>query len=79
MSLTGALRHLRAVGPERTDMRLLLSALASFVATAAFAHSGHGEIEAMHHGIFSPLNGLEPLAAVTAGLALIAYVAWKRS
>lgn len=79
MSLTGALRHLRAVGPERTNMRIFLSAIATFVSTAVFAHSGHGEIEAMHHDVLSPLNGLEPLALSAAGLVLIAYAVWKRS
>lgn len=78
-SLTGALRHLRAVGPERTNMRISLSAIATFVTTAALAHSGHGEIEAMHHSVLSPLNGFEPLALSAAGLALIAYVIWKRT
>jgi hydrogenase/urease accessory protein HupE len=60
-------------------MRILLALAATTISSAAFAHSGHGEIDAMHHGIFSPLNGLEPLAAVAAGVALIAYAVWKRS
>ncbi|MGL4490929.1 MAG: HupE/UreJ family protein [Rhizobiaceae bacterium] len=59
-------------------MRILLGLAATLISTSAFAHSGHGELEAMHHGVFSPLNGLEPLAAVVAGAALVAYVAWKR-
>jgi hydrogenase/urease accessory protein HupE len=57
-------------------MRILLALAATTISSAAFAHSGHGEIEAMHHGMFSPLNGLEPLATVAVGVALIV---WKRS
>ncbi len=60
-------------------MRILLASFGTLISTSAFAHSGHGELGAMHHGIFSPLNGFEPLAAVVGGVALIAYVAWKRS
>ena len=53
-------------------MRFVLAGLGTLVSSAAFAHGGHGETEAMHHGLFSPLNGFEPLAAV----AVFAVVAW---
>jgi hydrogenase/urease accessory protein HupE len=53
-------------------MRIGLAVLGTLVSTAAIAHGGHGETEAMHHGLFSPLNGFEPLAAV----ALFAAIAW---
>jgi hydrogenase/urease accessory protein HupE len=58
-------------------MRLVIAALGSFVSTAALAHGGHGETEAMHHGLFSPLNGFEPLASV-AVFAVVAWVLAKR-
>jgi hypothetical protein len=60
-------------------MRNTITLATTFLTTAAFAHSGHGETSAMHHELFSPLNGFEPFAVVIAGLALIAFAAWKRS
>ena len=62
---------------EVHHMRLVLAALGTFVSTAAFAHGGHGETEAMHHGLFSPLNGFEPLAVV-AVFSVVAWVLAKR-
>mgnify|MGYP003396839078 CR=1 FL=1 len=59
-------------------MRILLAGLGSLFSTFVFAHSGHGETSAMHHSMFSPLNGLEPLVALAA-FAIFVLVAWKRS
>ena len=63
--------------PEGLKMRIVLAILGTLISTAAFAHGGHGETEAMHHGLFSPLNGFEPLAAV-AVFAVVAWVLVKR-
>lgn len=59
-------------------MRLVLAALGTLVSNAAMAHGGHGETEAMHHGLFSPLNGFEPLAAVAVFAVVAAALVLRR-
>lgn len=59
-------------------MRFVLAALGTLVSNAALAHGGHGETGAMHHGLFSPLNGFEPLAAVAVFAVVAALIARRQ-
>ncbi len=60
-------------------MRILAGLAALLVSNSAFAHSGHGEVSAIHHGLFSPLNGIEPFLAAGVGAVLIWLVHKRQS
>lgn len=60
-------------------MRNCFAIMGTFASTAAFAHSGHGELSALHHKLLSPLNSFETIAIVVGAAVLFAYAAWKRS
>ena len=50
-------------------MRILLLALIALLPTAALAHTGHGDVSGLSHGLLHPLGGLDHvLAMVVVGL-----------
>ena len=64
---------LRRLASLRTDMRILLGLLATFVSTSAFAHTGQGDASGLMHGFMHPLSGLDHvLAMIAVGVLAVA-------
>ena len=59
-------------------MRLILALVLTLVPTAAFAHSGHGDVGGLIHGFLHPLGGLDHVLAMVA-VGVLAFVLGGRA
>jgi urease accessory protein len=59
-------------------MRLILALVLATMPTAAFAHSGHGDVIGLIHGVMHPLGGLDHVLAMVA-VGVFAFVLGGRA